>query len=244
MNAPVSSSRRHDPLICGDRLKRVQAWQDRIRDPSLTILLVLEVCAIFLATPLAAQGLPIMRAIGEALVLAVVLIVVLLSRRRGAIVMILLGLAAIFASRLLSPESSPIGESVLGRGGDILTFSVLTWVVAHAVYAPGRITLRRLQGAAVLYLNIATIFSAIYRLIWELSPIAFANLPATAGGPAEVATMLYFSFTTLTTTGYGDIVPIQPLARSLANLEAVVGQFYLAITVASLVTLELADRRH
>jgi len=176
--------------MLGNQRRSIDAWQDRIRDPSLTILLVLEVCAIFLATPLAAQGFPIMRAIGEALVLAVVLIVVLLSHRRGAIVMILLGLAAIFASRLLSPESSPIGESVLGRGGDILTFSALTWVVAHAVYAPGRITFRRLQGAVVLYLNLATIFSAIYRLIWELSPTAFANIPAAAEGAEQVAAML------------------------------------------------------
>src|SRR5207302_1250587 len=47
---------------------------------------------------------------------------------------------------------------------------------------------------------------------------------------------------TLTTTGYGDIVAVDPFARSLANLESVIGQFYLAITVARLVTLELADR--
>ena len=46
--------------------------------------------------------------------------------------------------------------------------------------------------------------------------------------------MLYSSLTPLTTTGYGDIVAVDPFARSLANLEAVIGQFYLAITVARL----------
>ena len=80
-------------------------------------------------------------------------------------------------------------------------------------------------------------------MIWELSPDAFANLTVQEVGPQEVAAMLYFSLTTLTTTGYGDIVAVDPFARSLANLEAVIGQFYLAITVARLVTLELADRR-
>jgi hypothetical protein len=55
--------------------------------------------------------------------------------------------------------------------------------------------------------------------------------------------MLYLSLSTLTTTGYGDIVAVDPFARSLSNLESVLGQFYLAITVAHLVTLELADRR-
>ena len=132
---------------------------------------------------------------------------------------------------------------MLRRGGEILAFSALTWVVAHAVYAPGRITFRRLEGAVVLYLSLATIFASAYALIWELSPGAFANLVAPERSPEEIGSMLYFSFTTLTTTGYGDIVAVDPLARSLAHLEAVIGQFYLAITVARLVTLELADRR-
>jgi hypothetical protein len=116
-------------------------------------------------------------------------------------------------------------------------------VVAHAVYAPGRITFHRLQGAVVIYLSLATLFAAVYGLIWELSPDAFLNLVAPEGDPKEVAVMLYFSLTTLTTTGYGDIVAVDPFARSVANLESVLGQFFLAITVARLVTMELADHR-
>ena len=50
--------------------------------------------------------------------------------------------------------------------------------------------------------------------------------------------MLYFSLATLTTTGCGDIVVVDPFARSLADLESVLGQFRLAITVARLVTLD------
>jgi hypothetical protein len=143
----------------------------------------------------------------------------------------------------MSAEWSPVSTIVLRHGGEILAFSALTWVVALAVYAPGRITFRRLQGAGVLYLNLATIFASAYGLIWNLSPGAFVNLVTPAGGPEEVATMLYFSLTTLTTTGYGDIVAVDPFARSLANLESVLGQFLLAITVARLVTMEFADRR-
>jgi voltage-gated potassium channel Kch len=86
-------------------------------------------------------------------------------------------------------------------------------------------------------------FASVYGPIWELSPGAFANLVTPAGGPEEVATMLYFSLTTLTTTGYGDIVAVDPFARSLANLESVLGQFFLAITVARHVTLQLQNRR-
>jgi hypothetical protein len=74
-------------------------------------------------------------------------------------------------------------------------------------------------------------------------PRRVRQLPGRADDLGEFATMLYFSLTTLTTTGYGDIVPVDPFVRSLANLEAVIGPFYLAITVARLVTLELEGRR-
>jgi hypothetical protein len=226
-----------------DRRKSIYDWRDRVRDPSLTVLLVTEICLVFVAAPLAARGLPIARPIVEALALAVLALVVVLSRRRGAIASIVLGLVATFVSRLLGPEWAPIAASFLRHGGNIVTFSALTWVVLHAVYAPGRITFHRLQGAAVLYLNAAVICASAFTLIWELSPAAFATLAGPTGGPDEFATMLYFSLTTLTTTGYGDIVPVDPFARSLANLESVIGQFYLAITVARLVTLEMEHRR-
>jgi hypothetical protein len=220
----------------------VQPWQDRFRDPSLTVLLVLEICTIFLAVPLAAKGLPTAQLVADTLVLAVIAIVVMLSLRWSAIILILPGLAAVIGSYVVSAEASPTSVIMLRRGGDILMFSALTWVVAHAVYAPGRITFRRLQGAIVMYLNFASIFAAAYGLIWELSPGAFANLVVQGGGPEEIGSMLYFSFTTLTTTGYGDIVAVDPFARSLANFESVLGQFFIAITVARLVTMELADR--
>jgi hypothetical protein len=242
---PLMNTRdRHPPSVIVDNTRKsLPIWQDRVRDPSLTTLLILEMCTIFIAAPLAAKGLPIARVVADTLVLTVLAIVVVLSHRWTAITLILLGLAGIVVSLLLRGELSPVATIVLRRGGDILAFSALTWVIAHAVYAPGRITFRRLQGAVVIYLSLAAIFASAYALIWELSPGAFANLVAKVGGPQETESMLYFSLTTLTTTGYGDIVALDPLARSLANLEAVMGQFYLAITVARLVTLELADRR-
>jgi hypothetical protein len=198
---------------------------------------------VFLAAPLAAKGLPIARPIAETLVFAVLVIVAMLSRRRGAVALIALGLAAALAALSAESQLSPLAASVLRNGGSILTFLALSWVVSHAVYAPGRITLNRLQGAVVLYLNFAIVFASAFTLIWELNPTAFSNLPAQIGHPSDFAVMLYFSLTTLTTTGYGDIVPVDPFARSLANLESMIGLFYIAITIARLVTLETQDRR-
>lgn len=54
--------------------------------------------------------------------------------------------------------------------------------------------------------------------------------------------MVYFSFVTLTSVGYGDIVPVNPIARALSNLEAIPGPLYLATLLARLVTLELDQR--
>lgn len=221
----------------------LHVWQDRVRDPSLTVLLVLQVFLLFVALPLDAIGVPIAEPVAWSLLLVVLTLVVVLSHRGVAIVIILVGLAAAAGSVALGRQWPPITASVLYNGGFILAFAALTWVVAHALYAPGRITFHRLQGAAVVYLSLATIFATAFNVVRELVPGAFANLPSAAPGPSEFDTMLYFSLATLTTTGYGDIVPLNPFGRSLANLESVIGPFYLAVTVARLVTLELEDRR-
>ena len=143
--------------IIGNRAS-IAAWRDRIRNPSLSVLLVLQLFLLFLAVPLAATGLPLAGAVDQWLLLTVLALVVMLSQRGGAIVIILLGLAAILASVTLNRDWPPMTASVLHRGGIMLTFSALTWVVAHAVYARGRVTFHRLQGAVVVYLSLATIF--------------------------------------------------------------------------------------
>jgi len=216
-------------------------WRERVRDPSLTALLIIQLCVIFIAAPLAALGLPWARPVGEGLVMVLVLIIVTLSNSRAAIAMIIIGFAAILV-HLILVEHPAAYTNVFPRGGSILMFCALTWVVARAVYAPGRVTLYRVQGAVVLYLNFAIIFGSAYRLLWDLVPSAFANLAPTSGF-TEIDTMLYFSLTTLTTTGFGDITPVHPFARSLANLEAIIGQLYPATILARLVTLELEHRR-
>ena len=76
-----------------------------------------------------------------------------------------LGLAAIIASIALGREWSRSTADLLNRGRLVLVFSVLTWVVAHSIYAPGRITFHRLQGAVVMYLSLATIFAIAFSLI-------------------------------------------------------------------------------
>ena len=170
-SAESAAMHRHlQATVLDTKRASLQAWQDRLRDPSLTALLVLQVFLLFVALPLAATGVPIAQLVAWLLLLLAVTLVVILSRRGVAIVTILLGLAAAAASFALGREWSPITASVLNHGGFILAFSALIWVVAHALYAPGRITFHRLQGAVVVYLSLATIFANAFGLVWQLIP--------------------------------------------------------------------------
>ena len=97
------------------------------------------------------------------------------------------------------------------------------------------------MGAILLYLTIAITFVALFTFIGSLVPKAFSWL-SLDDSPALASNLIYFSFVTPTTTGYGDIFPVHPIARSLCNLESIFGQLYPATLLARLVTLELAGR--
>jgi hypothetical protein len=103
------------------------------------------------------------------------------------------------------------------------------------------VTYHRVVGAILLYLTIAMIFVALYAFVGLFFPDAFNGL-SVSDTSRLTDNLIYFSFVTLTSTGYGDIVPMHPIARSLANLEAIIGQLYPATLLARLVTLELEGR--
>jgi Ion channel len=125
----------------------------------------------------------------------------------------------------------------LGHGG-----AALAYVVARAVFAPGRVTYHRITGAVLLYLTIGQIFVGLYGMVDLVVPHSLSGV-SVAEAPKLLSDLIYFSFSTLTTVGYGDIVPVHPIARSLSSVEAIIGQLYPATLLARLVTLELEDRR-
>ena len=128
----------------------------------------------------------------------------------------------------------------------LVYFGVLTVAVLFQVVRPGRVTWHRIRGAMAVYLLLGLFWAMAYSLVDVLVPGSFF-LPETMGEadlhPEErrLPSMIYFSYVTLSTVGYGDIVPLSVPARSLAVLEALVGPLYLAILVARLVSLEIAD---
>jgi hypothetical protein len=116
---------------------------------------------------------------------------------------------------------------------------LLSWVVLLRTFSDGPVTIHRIFGAIVVYLLISFIFALLYHSVYLLKgEISFKGLTS-----SDRKEFMYFSLTTLTTVGYGDISPALPFNRSLANLEALIGQLYPAILIARLVSMEFESSR-
>ncbi|MVN78861.1 hypothetical protein GO988_21225 [Hymenobacter sp. HMF4947] len=213
---------------------RLRAWQNQVREPSLTALLLGQVLLLFLVSPLSSiHLLPYQVVNGLQLVLLVIsyLALPVTSKVRLLIVVCLLPLVWV----LFAGSNAYIG--LLLR---MVTTLGITVAVGQAVFRAQRITRHQLLGAVVVYLNLALLFMGAFIVLSEIWPGAFTTPTHDHPHPGE---LLYFSLTTLTSTGYGDILPVHPLARSLANLEAVIGQLFLAILLARLVSQHNGDSR-
>jgi hypothetical protein len=149
--------------------------------------------------------------------------------------MVLVVVAAVMGWRQPS-----VTDKLLDAVAWLIAGLTLSAIVARAVFAPGKVSFHRIVGGVLLYLTIGQIFAGLTGLVTLLEPNAVTNLEPLNNN--FVGNLIYFSFATLTTTGYGDIVPLHPYARSLANIEAVIGQLYPATLLARLVTLELKSR--
>jgi hypothetical protein len=218
-------------------------WRERARDPVLTALAALLAIVAFVSSPLLAAGVLAAYAFNVALWLLIVAAVAVLSRRAIAVTTTVLAIAwaAIDIERTFG-TSTP-GFVYLGMALACAFLLILIGAVASAVFAPGRVTYHRIMGAVVLYMAIAYLFAVGYHLLAAIVPGAFAGIEPQTSIPTLIASLTYFSYVTLTSTGYGDIAPVHPIARSLANLEAVVGQPYPATLLARLVTLHAESRR-
>lgn len=123
----------------------------------------------------------------------------------------------------------------------VLAFSVGTIIVAcRQVLLTGGIDFNKIVGAICIYLLMGVAWAEGYLLIERLFP---GSIPALSGDNwrHHVDDALYYSYVTLTTLGFGDIVPVKPLARYFTYLQAMVGQFYIAIVVASLIGAKMSD---
>jgi len=216
---------------------RVKSLQERVREPSLTVFLLFQLFIIFAVGPLLSYGINIPP---DALIGGFVIVigfVVVASRELRPTILVMSALFLSGAAVIMREVSENALTDWLGAGGGVFAVASLSWVVAKALSAPGRMSGYRIVGAVVLYLNFALLFTVLFRLIAERVPGSFSGMPAQFTHGTSIADLMYFSITTLTTLGYGDITPVNPVARSLSNLEGIIGQLYPAIILARIITL-------
>lgn len=103
------------------------------------------------------------------------------------------------------------------------------------LFTGGPITGNQVVGSLALFLLLGLVWALLYLVIMEFSPEAFNGLEARPWQD-NLNRAIYFSFVTLTTLGYGEITPTHALSQTAVYLEAIVGTFYLAVVVASLVS--------
>jgi len=144
---------------------------------------------------------------------------------------------------------------VLTHVSFVAYLAIIGGYTLYCVMRADAVTGDTIRGAICVYLLIGVGFGVMYSLAELEDANAFAvpaglvtyvddKLRAHTSGPESIggSWYMYFSFTTLTTLGYGDITPVSPLARTLAMLEAVIGPLYLAILVARLVAMHTSVR--
>jgi hypothetical protein len=221
---------------------RFRTLQERFHDPALTALTILLAFLLFVIGPLQAVG--VLGAHHFAIVVALVTVagIFIVSDSAVAVGALLVAIALVVIATVLRLRQPSFVDLFLDAAAWTIAGVTLSFVVARAVFAPGRITLHRVIGAVLLYLVIGFTFIALFCFVALLEPNAFAGLRPLQDNLAVASNFGYFSFATLTSVGYGDIVPVHPYARGLANVEAIIGQLYPATLLARLVTLEIAGR--
>jgi Ion channel len=202
-------------------------------DPGLSILLGLLLLLVFVVPPFLASGEERGRAIDVVFTLLLVAGVAGLEVRPGMRALLVV-VALVAAVARWWPEAGAAATAL----SSAVSMGMLALVVLVQTFRGGPVSVHRVQGAVAAYLLLGLVWGYSYELVAALHPGAFASALATA---REDRSLVYFSFVTLTTVGYGDVTPVHPAARSLALLEALTGQLYPAILLARLVTLHTQE---
>ncbi|MFC1834006.1 potassium channel family protein [Thermodesulfobacteriota bacterium] len=143
----------------------------------------------------------------------------------------------------LGPEfTGSIREHHVGHAIIITVLALLlysTYAILKSLLRATHVSVDQITGGVNIYLIIGFIWANVYLLLERVRPHSFAvDLSA-----ADIFhKFVYFSFVTLTTLGYGDIAPKEPIAESLVTLEAIVGHMYVPVVVTYLLSLHIGQR--
>ena len=224
----------HHPTLPKPRLidRLVRFWKS---ESGLSIFSAGLIVLVFVLPPFLPPGTNRSLATDAAFALVLITGVLALSER-GLGWRLLMAAALVAVGVLLANRVLTVAEPVI-RGAELVSLLLLLLVVLGQTFRAGPVTGHRVQGGIAGYLLLGLVWAQAYALVEMLDPGSFSGAISGAAGHRGFA---YFSFVTLTTVGYGDILPVHPAARSLAMLEAVTGPLYIAILLARLVSLAMA----
>ena len=140
----------------------------------------------------------------------------------------------------LKPSSGHLGWDSAPK---ICGMAILVIMTLRHTFRPGPVSVHRVMGGVAAYLLIGLTWAFGYKLLIEERPAAIHFQSPFVGTPTgEPTRLLYFSFAALTSVNYGDAYPVDRVARSLAMAEALVGQLYPTVLIATLVGMSLQAR--
>jgi len=130
---------------------------------------------------------------------------------------------------------------------NILYFGLICFFLARFIFTTRRVTQEVIFAAMCFYMILAVLWAAIYtnlELFYGNAFVFQGQFAAEAGIDFEnvFRTMIYYSFVTLSTLGYGDVIPDHRVAQNWAAMEAMIGQFYIAIVMARLVSIYTVEK--
>jgi hypothetical protein len=128
--------------------------------------------------------------------------------------------------------------NLIGNLLDAIFLTFTTVVILIYLFRERKITADVIMGGICVYLLMGFIWAFVFAILESIQPGSF-QMPEDLS--AGLVGFSYYSFVTLTTLGYGDVTPVSPPARSLALLEAIMGQLYIAILIARLVGIHIAQ---
>ena len=154
------------------------------------------------------------------------------------------GMAFVIAGVVLNVLGIYIPGQALQHASILALIGFMLVAIAYTmkqVAVGSEINANRIVGAVCVYLLLGVIWAMAYTIIEMVSPESFAGF-SPIGDLGWDSEWLYFSFVTMTTLGYGDILPVSATARGFAYMQAIVGQFYIAVLVAGLVSAYVSKR--